>query len=148
MRKPLLWIAGAVGLIWLVNRTARAAYNIAYSVAGFAFTNSEWGNFVVNVRMVNNSAVTIPLMGATIQGNITLNNSVYLGRAVGTLDMLLPANGALVVPVFLDVQPDYLAGGAVALMQLVNKTGVELTFNGALTVAGLSQPVAVAYKLL
>jgi len=143
-----LWLAGAVGILWLVNRTVRAAYNLSYSIAGFSFASSALGNFIVSVRIVNNSAVTIPLLVATIGGNITINNSVYLGKAVGTLDMLLPANGSLVVPVYLDVKPDYISGGAVALMQLVNKSGVNINFNGALTVAGVSQPVAISYNLM
>lgn len=148
MKKPLIWLLGAVGVYWLVSRTVRAAYNLSYSIAGFSFASSQYGNFLINVRIINNTPVTIPLLGAIIGGNITVNNSMYLGTARGQLDMVLPANGQLVVPVYLNVQPDYISGGAVALMALANKTGFELNFNGALTVAGVSQPVQINYKLV
>ena len=148
MKKPLVWLLGAVGAYWLISRTVRAAYNITYSIAGFSFTQVAGNNFVVNIRMTNNSDATIPLLGARVGGNITVNNSVYLGTAQGQLDMLLPARASVVVPVYMNVAPDYISGGVVALMTLLNKTGVSLTFNGALTVAGVSQPVAIEYKLL
>ena len=148
MKNGLLWLLGAGAVYWLVNRTVRAAYNLSYSVAGFSFANSYQGNFLVNVRIINSSSAAIPLLGAIIGGNITVNNSIFLGTARGQLDMVLPSNAELIVPVFLNVSPDYMSGGVVALMSLVNKAGFELNFNGALTVAGVSQPVQINYKLL
>lgn len=122
--------------------------NLVFDIVGVKGVNfaSDSVKITAYIRIFNPTDSFFPVQGATIKGEMLLNNFV-IGEAETRIEEIISPGSQIVIPVDIVLQKNNYAASVIALITSVTSRGSIFQFVGTVSGSGINYPINLSYAI-